>query len=59
MRKGGVKYRQADLFSAISEPLGINGCALATFPEYDGRQNAHFPNPQFHQEFQNSGRRTP
>ena len=34
--KAGVRiHPQATMLAAISEPLGINGCALATFPEYE------------------------
>ena len=29
-----MKPNHTTIFAAISEPLGINGCALATFPEY-------------------------
>ncbi len=32
---GGVKPPQTTILAAISEPLGIKGCALATFPEYE------------------------
>ncbi len=31
---GGETNPQTTLFAAISKPLGIKGCALATFPEY-------------------------
>ena len=31
----GVNYPQTTLFAAISEPFGISGRALATFPEYE------------------------
>ena len=32
---GGKITPQTTLFAAISEPLGIKGCGLATFPEYE------------------------
>ena len=31
---GGVNYHQTYLFAAISEPLGVKGNALVTFPKY-------------------------
>ena len=41
MYSRGVTLPQADLFAAISEPLGVNRNALVTFPEYDGATKWH------------------
>ena len=41
---GGVKkYPQTDLFTAISEPLGVKRNALASVPKYDWAIKWHHP----------------
>ena len=35
VKGGGETTPQTTIFAAISKPLGIKGCALATFPEYE------------------------
>ena len=37
----GVKLPQTDLLAAISEPLGVKGNALVTFPIYDWTTEWH------------------
>ena len=33
---------QTTIFAAISEPLGVSGCAFVTFPEYELATGWHF-----------------
>jgi hypothetical protein len=55
--RGGVKLPQTDLFAVISEPLGVKGNALVTFPICLDYRMAHFLQLYCHPEIQNGGRK--